>query len=71
MTFPAGVTSVSFNVTINNDTVLEYNETFSLIITEELLPDNVILGEINTTEVTIVNDGASGEYALILIVNAE
>ena len=70
MTFPAGVTSVSFNITIINDNVLEYNETFSLFITEELLPENVLLGEFNTTEVTIVSDGTTGEYALILIVNA-
>ena len=69
MTFPAGVTSVSFNITINNDNVLEYNETFSLFITEELLPKNALLGEFNTTEVVIVNDGTSGEYALILIIN--
>ena len=69
VTFPVGVTSVSFNITINNDNVLEYNETFSLFITEELLLKNILLGEFNTTEVVIVNDGTSGEYALILIIN--
>ena len=69
MTLPAGVTSVSLNITINNDNVLEYDETFSLFITEELLPENVLLGEFNTTEVTIVSDGTTGEYALILIEN--
>ena len=62
VTFPAGVTSVLLNITINNDTVLEYNETFNLIITEESLPKYVILGEINITEVTIMNGGDSGEY---------
>ena len=62
MTFPTGVTSVSFNITINNDTLFEYNETFNLIITEDSLPKYVTLGEINITEVTIVNDGGSSEY---------
>ena len=62
VTFLAGVTSVSFNITINNDSLLEDNETFNLIITEDSLPKYVILGEINITEVTIVNDGGSGEY---------
>ena len=33
MTFPAGVTSVSFNIIINNDNILEGNETFILTIT--------------------------------------
>ena len=70
VTFPAGVTSVSLNITIINDNMLEYyNETFNLIITEDLLSKNVLLGKFYTTEVTIVNDGAPGEYALILIVN--
>ena len=45
--------------------MLEDNETFNLIITEESLPKYVILGEINITEVTIVNDGGSGEYASV------
>ena len=60
--FPSEETSVSFNITINNDTLLEDNETFNLIITEESLPKYVILGKINITEVTIVNNGGSGEY---------
>ena len=33
MTFSTGVTSVSFNVTVNNDNILEGNETFILTIT--------------------------------------
>ena len=58
MTFPARVPSASFNITINDDNLLEYNETFSLFIT---LPDNITLEGINITEVTIVNNGAPGE----------
>ena len=68
MTVPAGVTSVSFNITIINDDVLESNVTFNLTITEESLPGNIILGEINTAEVTIVNDGVSGEYGSIVYI---
>ena len=64
MTFPAGEINVSFNITINNDTVLEYNETFNLIIIKDSRPENIILGKIDITEVTIVNDGGSGEYAV-------
>ena len=33
MIFPAGVTSVSFNVTVYNDDILEGDETFMLMIT--------------------------------------
>ena len=58
--FPAGVTSVSFNITINNDNVLEYNETFNLTIINGSLPKNFIVGEIYITEVTILTDGRSG-----------
>ena len=55
---PAGVTSVSFNITINNDNVLEHNETFNLTIINGSLPEKFILGEIYTTEVTILSDGS-------------
>ena len=64
VTFPAGEISVSFNITINIDTVLEYTETFNLIIIKDSRPENIILGKIDITEVTIVNDGGSGEYAV-------
>ena len=47
---------------------MEYNETFNLIITEDSLPKNITLGEINTTEVTIVNNGSPGEYTVNLFV---
>ena len=37
--FSAGVTSVSLNITINTDEILEGNETFMLIITNSSLND--------------------------------
>ena len=44
MTFPAGVTSVSFNVTINDDNILEGNEKVILTITNSSLSNqNFIL----------------------------
>ena len=52
VTFPAGISRASFNITIINDTVLEHNETFSLFITEELLPENVLLGKSRLTIVS-------------------
>ena len=64
--FPAGVTSVSFNIIINNDTVLEYNETFNLTIINGSLPKNFIVGEIYITEVTILSDGSSGTTTNII-----
>ena len=64
MTFPAGEVNVSFNIAIINDAVLEDNETFNLTIKEDSLPENIMLGEIEITQVTIVNDGGSGKYAV-------
>ena len=58
VTFTAGVSSVSFNVTINNDSVLEYNETFNLTIINGSLPENYTLGEIYLAKVTILNGGS-------------
>ena len=57
VTFPARANNAAFNIIINNDTVLEYNETFNLTIMESSLPENIILGEIYFAKVTILNDG--------------
>ena len=63
VTFPAGVTSMSLNVTIINDNMLETTETFNLTIVGGSLPTNVTLGITDQTTVTIVNDGGSRKYA--------
>ena len=55
---------MSFNVIIKNDTVLEDNEIFDLIIVGDSVPENVTLGNISQTAVTIVNDGGSGKCAI-------
>ena len=58
VTFPAGVTRVPFDVTINDDRVLEADETFNLVIDPTSLPRNVTRGNIDRTTVIIRdNDG--------------
>ena len=64
VTFSAGATNVSFDVIINNDTILENNETFNLTIIGDSLPENVTVGKISQTTVTIVNNGGSRKYAI-------
>ena len=60
------MTNASFNVTIINDTLLEYNETFNLIIVmQDMLP--ITRGKIDQIEVTIINNGGSGKYCISLI----
>ena len=59
VSFPAGVTRVSFNISIYNDDVWEDSEKFTLTINAESLPDGIIIGSPST--VIIRND--DGEYA--------
>lgn len=56
VTFPAGVTSAMFNVSISNDDIFESNETFNLIIDVFSLPSNIAVGDISQAAVTILND---------------
>ena len=56
--FDAGVTRKSFDVMINNDNVLESDESFTLNISAFSLPNKVTIGDSGHTIVTIVaNDG--------------
>ena len=54
--FPTGNTSVSFDVPITNDNILESNETFSLNIISSSVPDQVIIGNPRQSAVTIVDN---------------
>lgn len=54
--FPAGVTRVTFNVTIIEDNTLEHDEFFSLSVDPLILPDRVTIGNYTDTTITIVND---------------
>ena len=54
--FPAGMTSVSLNVSIINDDMLEDEENFLLTIDLSSLPNNVTVGDPEEAIVTIVDD---------------
>ena len=55
VTFPANQTSVSFNVSLNEDNEVEKNETFHLEILDPILLNGVKLLEDHTCKVTIVD----------------
>ena len=48
--------SVTFDVTIKPDDIVEEKENFNLIIDAQTLPGNTRLGSPSTTTVTIVDD---------------
>ena len=50
------MTSVPFDVPINNDNIYEGNEDFDLTIIHNTLPDGVTRGEPNSATVTMVDD---------------
>jgi len=56
VTFPAGVTSVTFDVPINDDSILEGNENFMLTIDLPTLPTDVTVGNPGSAIVTIVDN---------------
>lgn len=56
VTFTAGKTMAQFDVVINDDNILENNESFTLKIDVASLPDMVTLGTINEVMVFILND---------------
>ena len=57
ISFPDGVTIVTFNVTIMRDNILENDEFFSLSIDALTLPERVTVGSFNDiTTITIAND---------------
>ena len=58
ITIPAGQLSVHFNITINDDNILEGDENFSLTINATSLPSYVTVTDPYHTTVTILdNDG--------------
>ena len=56
VTFPAGQTTATFNISINDDDIGEGDESFTLTINETSLPTNVTCGIFGEATVTIVND---------------
>ena len=63
--FPGGKTSATFDVKIKPDERLESNESFNVSIHPLSLPHCVVLGDITTAEVIILdNDGKVTLYSL-------
>jgi len=68
VTFLAGETSVTFDVPITDDNILEGNENFTLTIDQSSLPTNVNRGDHGEATVTIVNDDGK-EFVNIMSVH--
>ena len=56
VTFPSGRTTVSFNVPINDDNVLEYDEQFDLTIISSSLPNGFTVDNPSQVVVTIIDN---------------
>ena len=56
VTFPAGQTTATFDVPINDDNILEGNEDFILNIDGTSLPNGVTAGSPDEATVTIVDN---------------
>jgi len=56
VTISAGKTSVTFDVPINGDNILEDNENFTLTIDSPSLPTGVNRGDLVSASVTILDD---------------
>ena len=56
VTFPAGVTSMQFNVSVSGDDTLEHNETFQLTIDSSSLPVSASTADPAQATVVIIND---------------
>ena len=57
VTFPAGVTIVSFNISIHDDDEYEDDEKFILTINSDSLPDGITTDSPSRVTTIIVNDG--------------
>ena len=60
VTFSAGVNSSQLNILINDDNILEDDETFNLTINQSSLPDLVAVVDRSQATVTIVDDDGEG-----------
>ena len=56
--FSAGMTEAVFNISVNDNNILEETETFNIVINPSSLPNNVTIGELDEAVITILdNDG--------------
>ena len=56
VTFPAGITMVTFDIPINDDDIFEGNENFMLTINPSSVPTGVTVGSPDQATVTIVDN---------------
>ena len=61
------MTSVPFDIPINNDIILEVDEDFTLTIVLSTLPNGVTRGSIGQVTVTIVDDDGEKFYIKIIM----
>ena len=57
VTIPAGQTTATFNVPINDDNVIEGTENFMLTIDSSSLPTGLSVGDPGHVTVTIIEEG--------------
>ena len=63
--FNVGMTRVSLIISINDDDILEYSETFNLNVNESSLPNSVRVSDPGQTTVTILDN--DGEYSMLKV----
>ena len=68
VTFPAGQITVSAEITINDDNILEGNETFTIEIDLSSLPTSVTVG--GTSQTTVVIDNDDCKLIIIIIITS-
>ena len=56
VTFPANVTTQLLDIPVCDDEVFESNESFSISVVSNSLPDNVMDGSLNQATIVIVDD---------------
>ena len=56
VSFPAGVTCASFNVSISDDAILEKDERFEITIIDYLLPYGVVTTDDISSTTVIIED---------------
>ena len=67
VTFPAGVTSATFDISIVDDNIIESDESFLLVINQSSLHSRVIQGSPGTVPVSIVDDDSKSLNVKIIL----
>ena len=68
VTFPAGVTTASFNIPITDDNILENNEDIQIEINVSSLPSRVSVSNPSQATVTIVDNDGKINYTYVLCI---